>query len=142
MSIRISGDLHKLREWQKRFGAAAVAKAKQTILENVAEEALALVAEGFSKEQAPSGARWAPLKVRRGKILQDTGRLRASFHRKTIAGNRVTIGPGVAYARYHQTGTSRMPARPMVPEGGNLPAKWEARLNDVASEVMRDVFGG
>lgn len=141
MSVRITGDLAKIEEWRRRFGAAAVAKVKRTILENVAEEALALIAEGFSKEQAPSGAPWAPLKVRVGKILQDTGRLRNSFHRKTIGNDRVTIGPAVKYSVFHQSGTVRMVARPMVPEGG-LPAKWQARLNEAAEDVMRDAFGG
>lgn len=141
MSVRISGDLAKLEEWRRRFGAAAVAKVKQTILEVVAEEALALVAEGFEKEQAPSGAKWAPLKVRVGKILQDTGRLRSSFHRKTIGGSSVTIGPAVKYAPFHQSGTTRMVARPMVPDG-KMPAKWQERLNAAAEDVMAEMFGG
>ena len=141
MSVRITGDLAKIDAWRKRFGEAAVAKVKRTILENVAEEALELIAEGFSKEQAPNGAPWAPLKQRRGKILQDTGRMRASFHRKTIGGDRVTIGPAVKYAAFHQSGTVRMVARPMVPDGG-LPAKWQARLNEAAEDVLKDMFGG
>lgn len=140
MSIKLKGDFGKLRDWKRRFGGAAVDQAKRAVLANVGEEVLELIAEGFAKEQAPSGRSWAPLKVRAGRILQDTGRLRSSFHRKAISSVSVTIGPGVTYARFHQDGTRRMVARPMVPDG-KLPQKWSIRIERVAKEALADAFG-
>lgn len=50
------------------------------------------------------------------KLLQDTGRLRASFetfHNKT----RVEIRSRVPYAVYHEFGTATLPQRRMLPRG-------------------------
>lgn len=142
MAIRITGNgFAKISQWRKKFGPSAVEQVKRAVMKNIAEEALELVQEGFEKEQAPSGRAWARLKSRSGRILQDTGRLRSSFHRKNVSSVSVTIGPGVSYATFHQSGTKRMVARPMVPEG-SLPAKWKIRINRVAQEVMADAFGG
>lgn len=59
---------------------------------------------GFRESRDPYGTPWAPLKVRAGKPLLDTARLRNSFTiRFTDTG--FAIGTNVAYAPYHQYGT-------------------------------------
>lgn len=59
---------------------------------------------GFRESRNPYGEPWAPLKVRRGKPLIDTGRLRSSFTVSfTPTGFR--IGTNVDYAASHQYGT-------------------------------------
>ncbi len=87
-------------------------------------------AKAFATEGASSGSMWAPLsagyrawKLRaypgRG-ILVRTGRLRGSLTSgggggiRVITPRRGEIGTAVPYARYHQSGTSRMPARPVI----------------------------
>lgn len=84
----------------------------------------------FDSEGASSGSLWAPLseayrlwKARhypgRG-ILVRTGRLRASLTGsggdsiRVVAGRRGEVGTNVPYAIFHQGGTSRMPARPII----------------------------
>jgi phage gpG-like protein len=141
VSIKVTGDFGKLSDWRKRFSASAVEKVKRAVLANIAEEALELVKEGFERESEPSGRRWAPLKHRRGRILQDTGRLRTGFHRKHVSSVSVTIGPTVKYAQFHQSGTRHMPARKMVPDG-DLPNRWRVRIERAARDVMREAFGG
>jgi len=55
----------------------------------------------FAREEGPTG-KWAPIR-RRGKILQDTGRLKASI--KPRAGRKEAIvETDVPYARKHQEG--------------------------------------
>lgn len=66
--------------------------------------ALKLVADGFRGSHAPDGARWQPLKSRRGKPLLDTGRLRASFATVPTA-DGFRIWTAVTYAGYQQFGT-------------------------------------
>lgn len=87
--------------------------------------------EQFRTEGASTGSVWAPLsesyrrwKVRRypGRgVLVRTGRLYSSLTRaggtdaiRKVTARRMEFGTAVPYARFHQTGTRRMPARPIV----------------------------
>lgn len=67
------------------------------------------VMDHFAKEQGPAG-KWKPLKYRKGKILQDTGRLRASIIQRPER-KRAILETTVPYAGTHQYGTGRVPQR-------------------------------
>lgn len=88
----------------------------------------------FSSEGAHFGTPWKPLKVwprpqrkgrrggNRGGILRDFNRLWASYTKyRSGSGDGVSVwdrfrfekGSQVPYARFHQTGTKHMPARPV-----------------------------
>src|SRR5690606_20982611 len=61
----------------------------------------------FRMSRGPDGQRWAPLKLRDGKPLLDTGRLRNSITSRLVyAGgeNSVEIGTNVKYAPVQQFG--------------------------------------
>ena len=108
---------------------------------------------GFKDSRDPYGNPWAPLKLRRGKPLLDTGRLRNSINYKvTRSGGTVSeviVGTNVFYAKTHQFGAtivpvyakmlaykvrgrkgtifskkSVIPPRPFLPLNG-LPPSWE-----------------
>lgn len=139
MGFSFSGDFPSLQGFIDRIRKAP--EVARVVAENMAEEALELVREGFESESDPDGRKWQALKYRSGKILQDTGRLRTGWHRKTVTGNGFTIGPAVKYATYHQHGTRRgLPARRMVPSNKRLPGKWKQRLTDTAREVLEAHF--
>lgn len=83
------------------------------------------IKERFDKEQTPEGEKWKPLKpstikarnkrhkTSRMKILQDTGELRRSI--KYEADNeKVKVGSNLIYARTHQFGRDKIPARPFL----------------------------
>lgn len=80
---------------------------------NIGEEALLHIDEGFEREQDPYGVAWTPLSLetvswkrensRILKILQSTGRLRASITYQADE-SRVIIGTNVSYAKKHQLG--------------------------------------
>ena len=129
--------LGKIRD---KFGRFISGKWRQPMLANVAEEVIELVREGFERESDPYGAKWASLKTRSGRILQDTGGLRSSFHRNQLSATQDTVGAGKDYARYHQSGTSRMPARKMVPDG-DIPGEWRSRINEIAALAIKHAFG-
>lgn len=99
-------DVSGLDQAVQRFSAFAQGKWRRAFLANVAEEAIELIREGFSSETDPYGAKWAELKSRSGRILQDTGGMRNSFHRTSLSDTETTVGAGKDYARYHQDGTS------------------------------------
>lgn len=136
----VTGDFGKLTDWAKRLRASD--RVLRSVAKNMAEEALDLVAQGFADEKDPYGRAWAKLKVRRGKILQDTARLKRSWHRVKLSETGFTIAAGASYATFHQAGTKRMAARKMVPDGGNLPASWRAAMLEAAHEVLAEHFRG
>lgn len=101
---------------------------------------------GFRDQVDPYQNSWAKLasstlrqKVKRKRILkinQSTGILRASLSYQA-SGDRVVVGFGVNYARYHQTGTRRMPKRQLLPDAARgLPARVEREIQAIA----RDYF--
>jgi hypothetical protein len=52
----------------------------------------------------------------------------------------VTVGTANETADRHQTGTTRMPARPIVPPDGELPAAWEKELEAAGERAMTAVL--
>lgn len=84
--------------------------ALERISRSLQAEALKLVADGFKSQCDPYGVSWAPLKSRKGKILQDTGRLRASFAPGAVGPDGFSIGSNVEYAAAQQYGAT-YPAR-------------------------------
>jgi phage gpG-like protein len=90
--------------------------ASQNTLERISRslqaESLKLVADCFKNQCDPYGVPWAPIK-RRGKILQDTGRLRASFAPGAVGPTGFSIGSNVEYAATQQFGAV-YPARSNV----------------------------
>lgn len=91
-----------------------------------AKETERLIAEGFREQKSPYGRRWPARKDPKSgshPILDKTGKLKRSWSVKARGKGLLIRTTGVDYARYHQSGTKRMPARRMVPEG-KLPPKW------------------
>jgi len=140
VQIRIRGNASKkLRELRSKLSETR--PLLQSISKNLAEETLELVRQGFENEADPYGGAWEPLKSREGAILQDTGRLRNSWHTVTTSDRGFVVGPAVDYAVFHQTGTSRMPARPMVPDDG-LPDEWKRRFSEITNQILSRHFNG
>lgn len=86
-------------------------------------------AQAFSSGGSSSGGGWAARKPPTGgwPILQRTGRLRGSLTGpsvRQIGPKRMELGTNVPYARYHQTGTSRMVARPVIRLTSANKAEW------------------
>ncbi len=67
----------------------------------------------FRHQQSPDGEPWEPLKLRQGRILSDTGRLRNSIHFEADD-DQVVIGTNVKYAPVHQFGAVIKPVKKQV----------------------------
>jgi phage virion morphogenesis protein len=97
----------------------------------------------FASETAPDGRKWAALrpstiaqKKRLGKssrILTRDGGMVASIAFR-VSGNAVTVKPSVDYAIFHQTGTSKIPARPFM--------GFEAGDAEEIAQIIADYLGG
>lgn len=73
----------------------------------------------------------------RGKILWDTGRLRASYVSNPsvhVSRAGLRIGSNLPYARYHEQGTRHIPARPVVAYAQELSGR---RLQIALNKYLR-----
>lgn len=136
--MAVRGDFAKLGRLITKLEAAARGDILTDLNRNLAEEAIELIREGFSSESDPYGSKWAALKYRSGRILQDTGRLRSGFKVSKVTKRGFRVSASVTYASYHQGGTKRgLPARRMVPDRG-LPAKWKSSFANAGREFLKD----
>ena len=146
MSVTISGDFAKLDEWRELFEEADELLAGMS--QDMAEEILGLVQEGFSQERDPYGEAWKPKKRSNGKptLVGKTARLRRGWHVANKSKGGFTIAPSVNYAMAHQSPKKRnegwtMPRRMMVPsKERGLPASWKDSLGDVATSHLSAHF--
>lgn len=139
--MALTGDFAKLEQLKRKVAALKSKQLQRTIVANLAQEALNLIAEGFAQERDPYRVPWAPKQRPDGRaILVRHGRLRRSFTRKQTGSTGFRIGSAVGYAGYHQSGTSRMVARRMVPVAGKLPPEWAKAFREVITEILDDHF--
>lgn len=136
----VSGNFAKLRSFAQSLRNVAGTSGLVALNRNLAEAAVELVKDGFEKQSDPHGSKWKPT-LRGGAILQDTGRLRNSFAVKSVTPHGFLVTGSATYGVYHQTGTSRMPARKMparkmVPDS-SMPAAWLTELETVAETYLK-----
>jgi phage gpG-like protein len=115
----------------------------------------------FDAQASPWGDPWPPSgRVRKiaagraaggggGLTLVDTGFMRSSFSQYTLGGS-VFFQEGMNamnYFRFHQWGTRRMPARPMVPLKGpaaaprlDLPPGYERKIVEIAEKYINGII--
>lgn len=168
MKINFTGDFAALERFKKKIEQTP--KALVIVNEQLAEETIELIREGFEKSSDPYGTAWAPLVLRDGRPLEDTGGLKAAWFRQSVTARGFVVANAKSYSSWHQTGTGiygprrqrivpikakvlrlgntgmvassvrGTPARRMVPERGRLPTAWKKRYVDVAQEVLTEIF--
>lgn len=102
-ALKLTGDFKELDRWAAMMAAAA--DSARIVSANLAEETIELIREGFATSTDPYGKPWAPLKMRSGQPLRDTGGLQSSWHRRFVTAEGFVVESGKAYAAYHQGGT-------------------------------------
>ncbi len=120
---------------------AAVAD-ERPALQAIADDFRALIARQFSTEGRAEGTPW-PARVGAGlappskrakqasPLLVRTGALRDSLlgpsapgHVEELEAQSLTLGSRLPYALFHQLGTRRMPARPLIVLSGERSERW------------------
>lgn len=134
------GDFGKLARWERNLGRIADPGVAFQIADAMTDVALGLVAEEFGHEQDPFGNRWAPKKKDDGRpILRgETNRL-VSWRKAFVNQHGYRIASKAPYAKYHQYGTRKMVARPMVPNR-RLPARWASEFRGVFIARMHSLL--
>jgi hypothetical protein len=106
----------------------------ERVCAGAAPEIERLITEQFWAGTDPFGATWAPLARGGASHLIDTGALLSSIH---LTGQPDGLGFEMDhYGGYHQTGTPRMPARPVLPLGGDYPNSWDAEIGAVVERLL------
>ena len=117
-------------------------------LRRIADDFRAMIAQQFATEGRAEGTPWAelaPSTLRRRRastsILYETGALLRSLtepgaagHVEELEGYSLTLGSQLPYAGYHQSGTRRMPARPIIVLSGTRAERW--------TEIVRQQIAG
>jgi phage gpG-like protein len=106
-----------------------------TALREIADDFREMVAGQFASEGQAEGTPWAPRKavgaIHESPLLVRSGALRRSLTTRDAAGHveqleeqSLAIGTSLPYALFHQTGTRRMPARPIIVLSGARSERW------------------
>lgn len=101
------------------------------------------LADQFNRGVDPYGKAWKPLapstiaKGRHPPPLDATGKMRRGLRVRPRQGGGVEIvfTTRAKIASYHQTGTRRMPARPVLPRGA-FPKAWRAIVDRAARKAF------
>lgn len=137
----IKGAYAELQYLIRQTRAIANKQLLETINENLAEEAIDLIKQGFRDQADPYGRAWAGKKVPDGRAILTgrTGFLKSGWHRTRLSRRGFTVAPSVTYAVYHQTGTQRMVARKMIPDG-DLPDRYSRAFAETIIEIIARHF--
>lgn len=100
----------------------------------------------FTLGADPYGETWAPLapatiaKGRTAPPLTDTGKMRESL--RVNASQSAIVASIDDPAGYHQSGTQRMPARPVLPDDARgLPDAWRQAITDAGLRAFEQRWG-
>lgn len=95
-------------------------------------------ASGGWAHLSPDYAAWKAVAYPGKGILQATGKLRraASEPSRTVTPNSLVLTIHSDYLKYHQDGTSNMPARPLIFDGDRMPANARNELEQAAVDYV------
>ncbi|MBI1941032.1 MAG: phage virion morphogenesis protein [Acidobacteria bacterium] len=85
----------------------------------------------------PGQAQGLPLLVRTGALLRSLTAPGAAGHVERFEDHSLAIGTSLPYALFHQTGTRRMPARPIIVLSGARSERWVEIVRDGIEEKAR-----
>jgi len=151
--LPVSGAFSELGRTIESLRRVAAGETVQSFADALRARALELAAQGWDAKESPRGVPWRPAKGGLAGDLSLTGRLRAALRVEPRAGgfaitDRAQAASGQFYGGTHQYGRTmrarglkpmrwrtpdgrwhsawkvRVPARPILPRSGELPARW------------------
>ena len=115
-----------------------IKKQKQTLVPNeVAKVAIKDFKDNF-KEQGFDGDPWAKRKKAKNyPILNNTGKLKNSIKAIIKTFRKIIITATADYAKYHQSGTGDIPARPFIGQSDDLTIKTEKEIIKILDKTIK-----
>jgi len=142
VTLKLSGNDTALRGMLNALGALGSGAVVREAAKNLAPVLQELGDRPWQQRASVEGSPWAPRKAAYlHPILEKTGRTRRSL-RSRANGTTVTSSVRTTYARFHQTGTRKMAARPVFPTANELPAAWSARIRKTINETLKSAIRG
>jgi phage gpG-like protein len=133
----LKGDFGKLDRWAKKIDDLGSPAFRFQVANDMSDIALGLVAQQFAKQASPYGGRWKAKKRPDGRpILRGKTNRLVKWRKAFVNQHGYRIASTAPYAGFHQSGTSRMVARKMVPDR-RLPASWSKPLSRVFASRAR-----
>ena len=125
----------------------ALARAQRNALEGIGSAVEEIARNSFTKDKSLRPSPWAPRKDKKkhALLLRSTDMWREIKH-KVISDDTVAVGTKADYAKYHQHGTKKMPARPFFPidKAGNLTLYAQSevarKIDEAYAKELRDLF--
>lgn len=139
----VTGDFRALDGFIRQLQQSGKTQVLEGLADNLAEEVLELIAEGFEAQTDPYGQRWASRARDTGRPILSgkTARLRRGWFKLHVSSHGFVIANATSYAPHHQYGTQRgLVARRMVPTEGEIPPRWGQRFFAVASIYVRHIY--
>lgn len=143
-----SGDISQMSRLQDRI--ADLANVPSRVAREVSDEIGELMQAEFDAGTDPYGSPWQELAeatVERGRTpppLTDTRAMRVSLQVRPMSGAGIAITIDHPAAP-HQTGWSGTqgegPARPILPDRGDLPETWQIAIEEATSKTIRRMIG-
>ena len=155
IEIRVVG-LDKLQKRNDEVGVWAKGPFRGRAAGKIRDDFLDEVGESFASRGRSTGTAWAPLSPANAAwknsaypgrpLLVLTGRMKESFsassrdliyNRKQKNYKMLTLGTRVPYAGYHQSGTSKMPRRPLFVVKQQIANRWGKYLSADLQNAMK-----
>lgn len=142
VTIKITGSDAALREAAAKMHKVGAGRLALEVAHKVAPVLQELSDRPWQRRASVEGEQWAPRKRRYyHSLLEKSGKTRRSLKSRAIGTNVVTsVKP--PYAKFHQTGTKRMAARPFFPTGDALPSVWAARIRKTINNSIEQALRG
>ena len=143
MNIEITVDTSRFDRKMADF-PDAMARAQRNALVVIGNSVKNLATDAF-KNPALRPSPWAPRKNNADPgrpLLYKSGELKQNFRSVVTSPETVVVGTKVKYARYHQHGTKKMPARPFLPvdKSGQLMPDVERKIRKIADRAIAEEF--
>ena len=141
MTIEVNVDTSKFDRMMSDF-PAALARAQKSALEAIGAEVKSQAERAF-KHPHYRPSPWAPRKNNADPerpLLYKSGTMRRDLNSRLEGDDTVVIGTPHEYAKYHQTGTKHMPARPFMPvdKSGNLLPRVMRKIKKIVEEALAE----
>lgn len=143
MNIEISVDTSRFDRKMADF-PDAMARAQRNALVVIGNSVKNRATDAF-KNPALRPSPWAPRKNNADPgrpLLHKSGDLMRNFRSVVTGPETVVVGTKVKYARYHQHGTKKMPARPFMPvdKTGRLMPDVDRKIRKIAVRAIAEEF--